>query len=258
MPQVSMPNYFEIVYEDHGLLVVNKPAGLVCHPTKPDGHSSLISRVRQYLEPGSEPHMMNRLDRETSGLVLIAKHRAAEREVRCLWEHGCVRKEYLAIVYGHVPVDFGTIDAPLGRDEQSKVAIKDKVRQDGYAACTRFKLERRLVQAGQRYSLLRIWPATGRKHQIRIHFAHLGYPVVGDKLYAGDEDCYLAFTENCLSEYQRARLVLPFHALHAYSIRLKWARELRRFMAAPESWFASFLAGSTLVLKAGNGIEKPG
>src|SRR5437773_865909 len=97
-----MEQLFEIVHEDDELLVINKPADLVCHPTKGDVYSSLISRVRLYLGPGAESHLINRLDRETSGLVLVAKKVAVAVELRQLWENRLVQKEYLAIVRGHV------------------------------------------------------------------------------------------------------------------------------------------------------------
>lgn len=133
---------FEIVHEDAELLVVNKPADLVCHPTKGDVYSSLISRVRLHLGVGSNPQMINRLDRETSGLVLVAKDEVAARELRRIWERRGVEKDYLAVVHGAVAEAYGVIDAPLGRDEGSRVAIKDCVRLDGAESRTEFWRER--------------------------------------------------------------------------------------------------------------------
>src|SRR5262245_62907525 len=92
---------FEILHEDPELLVLNKPAGLVCHPTKGDAYSSLIARVRAHLGPSARPQLVNRLDRETSGIVVVSKTDAAARELRLLWEQHHVHKEYLAIVHGH-------------------------------------------------------------------------------------------------------------------------------------------------------------
>src|SRR6185503_8331229 len=97
-----MERLFEIIHEDAELLVINKPAGLVCHPTKGDAYSSLISRARIHLGGTKEPQLLNRLDRETSGLVLMGKTPVISREVRRLWEHGKVDKRYFAIVWGHV------------------------------------------------------------------------------------------------------------------------------------------------------------
>jgi 23S rRNA pseudouridine1911/1915/1917 synthase len=122
---------FEIIFEDDDLLVVNKPAGLVCHPTKNGEMSSLIGRVRLHLGNAAQPHLVNRLDRETSGVVIVAKNSEVAGEMGKILESRTIEKEYLAIVHGHVAAEQGIIDAPLGRDETSRVAIKDCVRPDG-------------------------------------------------------------------------------------------------------------------------------
>ncbi len=276
-----LENLFAILHEDASLLVVNKPAGLVCHPTKGDELSSLISRARLYLKhstPNLQPstHLINRLDRETSGVVLIAKNSETAGELGKIWETRAVQKEYLAIVHGHVRDNHGLIDAPLGKDERSRVAIKDCLRPDGASSQTEFWVERRfnrpppqqseseddgrergrggIAKPGEvslpstlnsqpsTFSLLRLIPRTGRKHQIRIHLAHLGHPIVGDKLYGGDEDLYLALVENRLTPEQRVRLILPHHALHARAVRFTWRGWPVEFSCAPEPWFAEFIA----------------
>src|SRR5215217_8660778 len=136
-----MNELFPVIYEDAELLVINKPAGLVCHPTKGDEFSSLIGRVRMYLAQGNDEgraktagHIINRLDRETSGVVVVAKTSEVAGELGKLWETRTVEKEYLAIVHGVVGQAQGVIDAPLGKDERSRVAIKDCVRPDGVPA----------------------------------------------------------------------------------------------------------------------------
>ena len=271
-----------VVHEDADLLVVNKPAGLVCHPTKDGEMSSLIGRARLYLSrEGREvgegilpetkpsfpsrssrddfpfkaqssklitaPYLINRLDRETSGVVLIAKNSGTAGELGKLFESRAVEKEYLAIVHGCVAPEQGTVDAPLGKDEQSIVAIKDCVRPGGAPAQTDFFVERRFPSLStlnpqpSTYSLLRVIPRTGRKHQIRIHLAHLGHPIVGDKLYGGDEDCYLAFVERRLTGAQRAGLILENHALHARSIKFVWRNQPVEFSCLPEPWFTEFI-----------------
>jgi 23S rRNA pseudouridine1911/1915/1917 synthase len=235
-----MEQLFEILHQDAGLLVINKPAGLVCHPTKGDEYSSLISRVRLHLGANAKPHLVNRLDRETSGIVIIALDDLVARELRRLWEGRSVRKEYMAIVHGDVKVEQGTIEAPLGKDVTSKIAIKDCVRADGAIARTDFAVQRRFSRAEGNFSLLKVWPHTGRKHQIRIHLAHLGHPIVGDKLYGGDEDLYLALVEDRLNEEQRRRLILPHHALHANEVRFDWRGSEHVFQAQPEKWFKDF------------------
>ncbi len=278
-----MDKLFDIIHEDADLLVINKPADLVCHPTKGDEYSSLISRVRLHLGATSKPHLVNRLDRETSGVTVVAKNTAVAGELGKLWETRAVEKEYLAIVHGHVREEHGLIDAPLGKDERSAVVIKDCVRADGTPAQTEFWVERRFVgqtflsagagdfpvarfadqdtrleslvnrQAGKPalrvgastpspFSLLRLLPRTGRKHQIRIHLAHLGHPIVGDKIYGGDETLYLALVERRLTDEQRARLILPNHALHANALRFEWRGNPVEFRCEPEPWFTGFLA----------------
>ncbi len=251
---------FAIIHEDADLLVVHKPADLVCHPTKGDEYSSLISRVRIYLSgAGREargagqtlapiasclaPHLIHRLDRETSGLVVIAKNPAAARELGKIWETRAVRKEYCAIVHGHIAAEHGIIDAPLGKDETSIVAIKDCVRPDGAPAQTEFFVEKRFSRAAAAFSLVRLIPHTGRKHQIRIHLAHLGHPIVGDKIYGGDPDLYLALVEGRLTDEQRARLILPRHALHAGRIQFVWRERNYDFTTPPETEFSRFKEG---------------
>ncbi len=234
-----------IIFEDEDLLAINKPAGLVCHPTKGDERSSLIGRVRLHLGKSTPTHLINRLDRETSGVILVAKQDDAARELRRLWEAREVEKEYLAIVHDHVKAH-GIIDVPLGKDERSRVAIKDCVRPDGAPSQTEFwnqrHFARQLTPGAQpsKFSLLRVIPRTGRKHQIRIHLAHLGHPIVGDKIYGSDEDLYLALVEDRLTKEQRARLILPHHALHACAVRFIWWTQPVSFCAPPEPWFEAF------------------
>jgi 23S rRNA pseudouridine1911/1915/1917 synthase len=237
---------FEVLHEDADLLVVNKPAGLVCHPTKADACSSLIGRVRLHLGEQAHAHLVNRLDRETSGIVLVAKSLEAARSLGRLWENRGVEKEYLAVVHGRVGEEHGLIDAPLGKDEQSRVAIKDCVRADGAPAQTEFWAE----QSNGAFTRLRVRPHTGRKHQIRIHLAHLGHPIVGDKLYGGDADLYLALVENRLTAGQRERLILPHHALHAGAVRFSWRGRAWQFQAQPESWLTQWAAATGLPFPA--------
>lgn len=247
------PPLISVLFQDDALLVLNKPAGLVCHPTKNGELSSLVGQVRlRFGTEDAERHLVNRLDRETSGIVLIALQDSVAREIRRLWEARQVRKEYLAIVWGHVKDDGGIIEAPLGKDERSRVAIKDCVRPDGLPATTEFRVERRFLAHVEGLgaatplpaTLLRVIPRTGRKHQIRIHLAQAGFPIVGDKLYGGDEDLYLALVEDRLTSEQRARLVLPYHALHAEALRFQWRDREWSFTAPPEPWFVAFLEGA--------------
>lgn len=239
-PSPPPQRLFEVIGEDEEFLIINKPAGLVCHPTKGDEYSSLISRVRLYLGAESAPHLINRLDRETSGVVVVAKSVEASAGLRRLWESREVAKEYLAIVHGTVERESFVISAPLGKDERSEVAIKDTVVANGSPSRTQVRVLRRFARAGKEFSLLRVQLHTGRKHQIRIHLSHVGHSIVGDKLYGLDERMYLAFVRDELTEAQKQSLITENQALHAGSVAFQWQGAQRTYWCPPEPWFREF------------------
>jgi RluA family pseudouridine synthase len=214
-----MVTLFEILHEDADLLVLRKPAGLVCHPTKGDEYSSLVSRVRIHL--GFEPHMIHRLDRETGGVMVFTKTDEAGAELRALWAAGLVTKEYVALVHGRMPLGDGALDAPLGRDVSSAVAIKDCVRPDGASARTRWRCERHFKRPDGVYSWVRVWLDTGRKHQIRIHLWHLGFPISGDAAYLADGE---------IGETQTLAMDAPPLCLHAWKITFQHPLTKERVM----------------------------
>ena len=216
---------FRIIDETDDFIVVDKPPFLLAHPTKPTGARTLWGELRNLLAfeiaNGGQVSIVNRLDRETSGLVLVAKTAAAAREFGLLMQQQRIAKEYLAIVWGWPNWQTHTVDAPLlrqGTQEPSTVWLKQAVHPAGAAAITEFHLEQRIERnttAGEHFALIRVIPRTGRTHQIRVHLASLDHPIVGDKIYGPHERLYLRFIETGWTGELERELLLPRHALHA-------------------------------------------
>ncbi len=169
-----------------GWLAVDKPAGLVVHPVNAVRENSLIRMLRR--QEGAEGlRLAHRLDRETSGVLLVAENAPAATVLSTAFMRGGVRKEYLAVVAGAMDGDEGTIDLPIGEDTARKVFVRREVRAGGQSAVTRWRIERRLDGV----SLLRLFPETGRRHQLRVHLAAIGHPILGDILYGRSDADYL-------------------------------------------------------------------
>ena len=174
---------------------------------------------------------MNRLDRETSGLVLVAKTAIAARDFGLLMQRHSLRKEYLAIVWGWPEWEHKLIDAPLDRQskyQHSAIWLKQTIHVAGAPAQTEFFVERRFrksAAAADRFSVIRAVPHTGRTHQIRVHLASIGHPIVGDKIYGPDERLYLRFIETGWTCELTQKLLLPRHALHSAKLALEDHRE---------------------------------
>ena len=182
----------EIVYEDSDLLVINKPRGMVVHPAAGHREGTLVNALLAYCHDLSaigdkiRPGILHRLDKDTTGLLVVAKHEASFRKLSAQFKSQQVKREYRAVVHGAPMVNKGTINATIGRDPANRK--KFAVRQDGKGktAITHFKV----LEKNASFSLLSLLLVTGRTHQIRVHLAYLGYPVAGDPLYGPKRSPY--------------------------------------------------------------------
>jgi 23S rRNA pseudouridine1911/1915/1917 synthase len=174
------PIPLEVLHEDAELIVVNKPAGLLVHPSRTEKSGTLANALAyHFLQTGApiRPGLIHRLDRDTSGVLVIAKTGGAHRIIAKAFRQRRVSKRYLALVHGRVAPEAGEIDAPIGRDADAWP--RWRVMSEGRAAQTRFTVRQRF--AG--HTLLELEPLTGRTHQLRIHCAFLGHPIAGDRIY---------------------------------------------------------------------------
>jgi len=220
---------FKVIAESDAWLVVDKPAPLIVHPANRKPEPTLLGGIERLLAfeiaNGGCPAIVNRLDRDTSGVVLVAKHTAAARELGMIFQRHEAAKEYQAIVSGWPAADDWQCDAPILRAGElgpSPIWVRQIVHPAGRPCHTRFAVERRFERAEGKFALVRCFPATGRMHQIRVHLAHGGHPVLGDKLYSGDGADYLAWMARGWTPELQHRLLLPRHALHATRLAIPW------------------------------------
>ncbi len=202
------PIPLNIVFEDECMVVVDKPAGMVVHPAP--GHSSgtLVHALLHHCQDLSgiggveRPGIVHRLDKETSGLVLVAKSETAHRSLAGQFKEREIKKVYLALVRGNVLQNKGVIDLAIGRHKihRKKMAVQ---REGGRSAVTSFEVIARYPH----FSYLRLFPKTGRTHQIRVHVAEIGHPILGDKVYGGKLDAQ--------------HMKLPRQALHAHQLEIR-------------------------------------
>lgn len=206
-----------IVYEDARLLVVNKPGDVVCHPSKAGPWSSLVGALREYAALPTV-HLVFRLDRETSGVVVLAKDAKMASRLQVAMQERKIGKAYDAVLTGELTAPV-TVDRPLGDDLSSPVFMKSAVvaEGEGQRAVTHFTP----AAAGGGVTLVRVVTETGRKHQIRAHAQWLGHALVGDKIYGPDSRLYLDFIDHGWTEALAARLFLPRQALHCAEIDLR-------------------------------------
>lgn len=182
IPPVELP--LNIVYEDEDIIVLNKPAGMPIHPSLNNYYNTLANGLAWYYQSQNKPFIFrccNRLDRDTSGLTVVAKHLVSAGILSSMTGRREVHREYLAIASGHVTPEAGTISAPLGRKEGT-IIERTVDWENGEPAITHYHV----LSVTPLYSLVALKLETGRTHQIRIHMKHLGYPLIGDYLYNPD------------------------------------------------------------------------
>lgn len=211
-----------VIHEDADLLVVDKPPERNVYPSRRHRGNSLIEWVharhrRLHSESGYFPTPCHRLDRETSGVVLFAKSREVRSELSRRFEERTVRKLYLAVVEGCPATEGGLIDGALGPDPTSSVEMKVAVSSQGQPARTKW----RLLRAFGEHSLLELEPRSGRRHQLRVHLASMGHPIVGDKLYGGGDELFLRSLADELTREDLALLGLTRQALHAWKLEFE-------------------------------------
>ncbi len=224
-PEVAVPRAeaipLDIVFENDDLLVINKPAGMVVHPAAGHADGTLVNAVLAHcprLNVGGveRPGIVHRLDSETSGLIVVAKNDVAMRDLQAQFKSRRVRKTYLALVEGHVKPPRGKIDAPIGRDPKHRQKMAVVTRGKARDAVTIYRARAALGD----YTLVEAEPQTGRTHQIRVHLAFLGFPVVADAIYGSK-------TSRSSAGKSKTALGLTRHFLHAWKIAFTLPRDGR-------------------------------
>lgn len=220
-----------IVHEEEGFVVVDKEAGMIVHPAKGNWSGTLVNALQFHFEQLSHvggperPGVIHRLDRETSGLVIVGKDDLVHRKIALQFEERAVHKEYLALVYGEPDRDSDYVDRPIGQHPtvREKMAIRSLV-EGGREAVTFYEVLERF----RGYSLVRCKPRTGRTHQIRIHMLHIGHPIVADKPYSGRSqltlDELVSPGPGPPSGDDPGRVLIARQALHAHQIEFTHPR----------------------------------
>ncbi|TLD70458.1 RNA pseudouridine synthase [Phragmitibacter flavus] len=220
---------FTVLDETDTYLVVDKPAPLQIHPSKPrDAGLTLWDGLRHLLcfelSNGGQISIINRLDRETSGLVLVAKTSATARRFGKAMLRRQIHKSYLALVHGWPAWEDLTEMSPIlraGDVQDSPIYVKQIVHENGQACHSEFRVRQRFEHRGEPFALVEATPHSGRMHQLRVHLSHNGHPVVGDKLYGTDETLYLAIVGQGWTAELASKLLMPRQALHSHQLKLE-------------------------------------
>lgn len=241
------PIPLDVIYEDADVLAVNKQAGLIIHPARGNWSGTLVNALAYYFRenwrrPGDvrigdlpvrdeefRPGIVHRLDRDTTGVILIAKTDLALYRLGWQFEHRRIHKTYTAIVHGQLPLEEDVIDAPIGKHPRLKelYSVCRKTGREfpmmGKEAVTRYKVLQRLfpphIEKG--FTFVELYPQTGRTHQLRVHMSYLGHPIVGDRLYGGGP-LYRSQLDGCPDRAEGP--LITRQALHAHTIEFKHPR----------------------------------
>ena len=210
-PDAAPPPLPPVLFEDDRILVFDKPPGLLVHPSGKTFVYALIGLARA-ARPGIRLDLVHRLDRETSGVILLTKDLPANRALKAALKVGGVGKEYLALVHGKPDWETQDLHAPIGSSEVSEVRLRQAVRSDGLPAHTTFHVRARM----EAHTLLSCRLHTGRTHQIRVHLEHLGHPILGDKLYGQPDTTFIEQLDHGSTAAVRVATGFPRQALHAW------------------------------------------
>ncbi len=221
-PEPPCPRCFDVLYRDDSVMVIDKPAGLPVHMTA-RFYFNTLTRVISERFPDQGWQICHRLDRETSGVLVLARGRDAARVIKDAFAKRKTRKSYLAIVHGIVSESPFVINQPLGRtlDPQARIQLRMVARNDRDALPAQTQVVRigkPIIYRSENFSVLQCRPISGRQHQIRVHLASIGIPIVGDKLYNHGDDLFARACDEKLTDDDRKRLILSRHALQGQGI----------------------------------------